>query len=104
VRGVFFHSPAYEMNLTSMVVGGGREPGAPASIAAASRWSPRQPACEDQDNLHATVKLSGEDPKISAPIPFFATCCNQSSSMKFSNGGTSVYSFTTSCSGISRLA
>jgi len=84
-------------------VGGGQEPGAPTTAAAARR-EPRQPACEDQDNLHAAVSLSGEDLKISAPIPFFAPSGNQSSSREFASGGISGYSLTTSRSGISRRA
>jgi hypothetical protein len=70
VRGVFFHSPPKEMNLTGMVVGGGQEPEAPASIAAASRWSPRQPAYGNRNNLHVAFRLSGETPKYRFPSPF----------------------------------
>ena len=53
---------------------------------------------------YAAVSLSGEDLKISAPIPFFAPSGNQSSSREFASGGISGYSLTTSRSGISRRA
>ena len=88
------------VSLTGMAVGGGRGSGVHSSGSVESTTTgvrlPLQPARCSQTQRR--------DPKISAPIPFFATCGNQSSSMKFSNGGTSGYSLTTSCSGISRLA
>jgi hypothetical protein len=62
------------------------------------------PAYGYYGNLHAAVRLSGRELKISIVNPFFAPCRNQSSSMKFSRGGISGYSLTTSCSGISRRA